>query len=453
VEVVFLLTALRRRPLTVSGCSDIVYLFGPAIDREEGVSLLGPLPGSVRPETAHISFAHDRQIGVVQETALAKNYVILNFSDYRAKDSPSDTRSTPIATLSDAFARRVERKGGSFSIHHMADLFGEIRLARHGKKPSHEVEGVLTEGWVRTLSLEAAVYRSGAWSAVLNSCREADKIIFAAHGHADDTDNVYTEDGLGEVRCGNVDGVVCFLNSILNGVKSDPTITLVVCYAARSAESHKHHINAPFLESDLRSSLAFKVFSGLSEFRPYIRLTARTGAVSAYEVGTSLTSETEEAIIAAEQIEAQFPNADEVISKTTKAYDDFDRALGKSNLSSTEKSDLRDRMYRWFISGFDPKELDEIIEAIDKLDWSYRQMGVSLLWQVGWSQTWSEANTAQVLKLKDQSALRKQLHDLHTIKNQKEAKYGKFIYYRYLNHIFVSRMHEGRITQLMRLEA
>lgn len=276
---------------------------------------------------------------------MAKNYVILNFTDY-------SNRSTPVTTLATAFERRVERKGGSFRIHHMADLFGDIRLARH-----------------------------------------------------------------------------------------------------KSSFHHKHHVKASLNEGDIRSSLAFKVFCGLSEFRPHIRLTARTGAVSAEEVGTSLTSETEEAIIAAEEMEAHFGGkiSEDLVGAVRSAHNEFDKAITTSTLSKKEQNTLRDRLDRWFMNGFDPKELDRIIEAIDQLDWSHRNYGASLFWAVGLNPTWSEAHKTAVSTLRDLAPRRQQLQQLHAISKQSQAKYGKFIYERDQNEIVVSRWIADQLVQVARL--
>lgn len=377
---------------------------------------------------------------------MAKSYVILNFTDYK-------NRSTPVNNLAAAFERRVDRKGGSFRIHHMADLFGDIRLARH-KSSFHEVQGILDEGWVRTLCLEAAVYRSSAWSSVMNSCRSADKIIFAAHGQPDDTDNVYTEHSMENIRCGSVDGVVCFLTTILNGMQRyDPTITLVVCYAARSSEHHKHHVNATLGEGDIRSSLSFKIFSGLSEFRPHIRLTARTGAVSAEDVGTSLTSETEEAIIAAEALEAEFGGtvSDDLRAAMNRAFNELDRAIVNSALTRTERTEIQNRMDAWLQGNFDRDVLDQIVDDVDALDWSHRSYGASIFWKVGLNATWKEANANAIATLRNLAPRRQRLQQLHTTSKQSLAKYGKFIYERDQNEIVVSRWLAGQLVQVARL--
>jgi hypothetical protein len=388
---------------------------------------------------------------------MPKNYVILNFTDYRHHEETTDTRSTPVSTLASAFQRRVERKGGSFAIHHLADFFGELRLARRGRMNFHEIQGILDLPAISSLMIEAGVYRSGAWSRVRNDCRDADKIIFAAHGHKDDRENVYCDHNTTSVRCGSVDGVVEFLTTILNGVnRPDPTITLVVCYAARSGAYEKHHVDQPLDEGDVRSSLAFKIFMGLVAFRPQLRLTARTGAVSASSVGTSLTSETEEAIMASETIRTEFADSEQLLADTMEAYNAFDVSLDGSNLTTTERNAARDALYKWFTSGCNPDDLDEIITAIDRLDSRHKPKGHRFLEtlcccgmvDLSWFNWYRQAREG----LEDIAPRRHEMHRVHTISQRSEAKYGKFIYQRDDNHIVVSRWLGDVLAEMMRLD-
>lgn len=380
--------------------------------------------------------------------------MILNFSDFRPPNSGIAGRTTPVTSLTGAFQRRVVRKGGTFAIHHMADLFGAIRIAKYRAIQNTECEGILTERRLRTLVLDAVVDHGQAWRTIVNDCRQADKVILAAHGHADDTDNVYTEISQGvSVRCGDVRGIVLFLKYVLENAQRNPTITLSICYAARSAEHHKHHVTAALTETNLRSSLAFKIFAAISSSWPNVRLTARTGAVSADDIGTSLTSETEEAIIAAERIDAEFPDADTLVASVQRAYGVLDAAIGQSSLDRNEKRSAQDRLYQWFMGGFDPDVFSTLIDDVERMDWSHRNVGASIGWLVGMNSSWKERFATDIKALKDLAVRRRRLFELKATSEEKAAKYGKFIYHRDQNHIYVSRMHLGHLTQLLRVNA
>ncbi|HEV7241731.1 MAG TPA: hypothetical protein VGQ36_21035 [Thermoanaerobaculia bacterium] len=388
---------------------------------------------------------------------MAKTYVILNFSDYLAAGS-STQRSEAIKDLAEAFETRVMTKGGTYYVHHMADLFGNLRAERHGPAPGHEVQGLLDEGWVRSLSIEAAVFRRSAWAAMINHCREADKIILSVHGEKDDVDNVYCESQAATIRCGTVDGVVCFLESILNVVeRPDPTITLSVCYSARSAAYLKHH-GQDLSDGDLRSSLAFQIFCRLSAIRPHLRLTARTGAVSPDVTTGRLRVETEETIIANETLPREFSDweRDLLVDDATNAYRQLDAALEKSGIPKEQQKRIQDRLDDWG-RHFDPNELDAIIDSIDRLDSSTRSMLTSFLSAISAvaSPKWSERFAQQVLTAKGIAPRR---HELYTLIQASESppleKYGKFIYQRdHKNRVVVTRWSGNTLTRLARLHA
>src|SRR5690349_13506451 len=110
---------------------------------------------------------------------MAQNYVVLNFTDH-LKSEDKDTRTGPVNTLRDTLAKRAHLKHGTFGIHHMADIFARIR--RNADSKTDPVTGMLDEGWVKTLCVKAPTDCKEEWNAMLNDVREADKIVFAAHG-------------------------------------------------------------------------------------------------------------------------------------------------------------------------------------------------------------------------------------------------------------------------------
>jgi hypothetical protein len=378
---------------------------------------------------------------------MAKNYLLLNVSDYRTPASSNQQqRATPVQTLQAAFQRRVAKKGGSFTIFNLSDLFGGLRLEIHsGPLGHHEVQGILEPAVLQRLLMEAPVRRSLDWRQLINAATVADRIVLSAHGHKDDTDNVYCEVGFSSVRCGNVEGIAdLFQNLLALSGNANPSVTLSVCYAARSAQHQKQHDQA-LTEQDIRSSLAFKLFVALSEWKPGIRLTARTGAVSASQIGTSLLSETEQAIVASETKEAEFSGseADDLVADTMQALDDFERALGQSSLSRDERNGVLRRLDDWRGAGYDPAGLEEILGAANKLDQGRQSAGARLLTCLAkccaMDLSWQGQQQSVLQGLRQLVRQRHRLQELSTAADEKAAKYGKFVYQRQGGKVVVSR--------------
>ena len=381
---------------------------------------------------------------------MAKKYVILNFADYVARDSQS-SRSTPITSLQDALGRRIHRKGGTYHIHNLADLLGDLRVEIYGEVNPHETSGLLDVGWMRSLAIEAAVHRREAWSAMLNDLRDADKIFFAAHGLKTDTDNVYCEVSMESIRCGDVEGVVTFLKMMLGMVdRKDPTITLIVCYAARSIHYDKHHVN-DLDEHDIRSSLAFKIFCGLAADYPQIRLTARTGAVSGGDTpSTSVVSQTEEAILAEVEISQTIPDEEYLVGGAQYYFGVLVETFQDVGLTTDQERRLSNRISDWMNQGYDPNQLDAIFDEIDQVAESRYWFFMRALNAIGWltHPAWSETYQNEIQTARNIVPMRRQLHELKVIAAQKKAKYGKFIYERKGNHVLVSRWVDDSLVQL-----
>jgi hypothetical protein len=375
---------------------------------------------------------------------LAKKYVVLNFTDYGYS-----VRTEPVSILRLAVARRVERSGGSYSLYHMADFFGDLREELGVVPPGRELEGLLDLPVITGLMVDAATRRSIEWSGLLNDCRNADKIIFASHGEKNDPDNVYSDHRSVTVRVGNAAGVAAFLRAILEVVaRRDPTITLVVCYAARSGEELD--------ERDIRSSLAFKIFARLAAHRPDLRLTARSGAVSA--VGTTLTSETEEAIIASETLASSYPDSELLFAETLDAQEAFEQTIDRSNLTPLEQKKAHSALHRWFQGGFAPGDLAEIVETIDKLDVRHKPSahvflekacGCGLL-----DLSWFHWYRQQRERLQGLAGRAHHAEALKRVSKEAKARYGKFIYQRDDDEIVVSRwVDETQLVEVVRTPA
>jgi hypothetical protein len=395
---------------------------------------------------------------------MAKKYVLLNFSDYL---SPTDatsiaTRQTPQERLKETFRRRVTDNGGEFSLYNLGDFFAHLRLDASRGAPGHPLAGLLDAATIRPLMAEAAKRCPSDWNTLIKSCIAADTIVFSAHGRKGDTDNVYCMDGFDSVRCGDVEGICTLFIALLTpSGKQNPNITLSVCYAARSADHQKHHVNDTLSEGDLRSSLAFQLFVGLSGLKPgtQLRLTARTGATSGSEVGTKLLSETEEAIIASEKLKAEFPDAEAVTRETMDACSAFEESLRKSNVPAGEQQEVRNYLYEWFGDGCDPRELDRIIDAVDELDGRNKGAGLKLLECLccccGLDFSWQGRQADAIENLRARVRSYHRMARLQDAAWEKEEKYGKFVYQRQDGWVIVSRWVNGGdgyvLTQLLRL--
>jgi hypothetical protein len=396
---------------------------------------------------------------------MARKYVLLNFSDYLSPEDAAriNTRLTPVEQLKGAFGRRVSVSEGEVKLYNLSDFFGHLRL-RSGSAVSgrHPVEGLLDAVTIRNLIPEAAKQQP-YWDTLRADCISAHKIVFAAHGHKDDTDNVYCEDGIrGAYRCGTVEGVCTLLIALLTpSGKDNPKIALSVCYAARSADHDKHHVKDSLSEGDIRSSLAFKLFAGLSALKPdtKLRMTARTGATSGATVGDKLLSETEEAIIASEVRKQEFPNAEAIVAQTMRAWGAFEATLTQSNLSAGEQQRVQTNLSEWFSEGCRVDRLDEIINAVDRLDQENKSAGLGLLECLccccGVDFSWRGQQADAIRELRRCAASAGRLSELASAAEAKEAKYGKFVYQREGSKILVSRWIDTgskyRLTALMRV--
>lgn len=182
------------------------------------------------------------------------------------------------------------------------------------------------------------------------------------------------------IRCGNVSGVNFLLSKLLGMCeKPDITVTLVVCYAARSSVHKKHHVNEKLSETDIRSALSYKLFAKLSIKHPRLRLTARTGATSAS--GTSILSQTEEAIIASETRSLEFPGTqvEDTIRDTMQNAQLFENSLLKSSLTIQQRTNAGNVIYQWLTQGCEPQLLEKIINKISTLDEKNKGLGLKVL--------------------------------------------------------------------------
>jgi hypothetical protein len=408
------------------------------------------------------------------EASVGKNYVILNFSDYKGAKEDVKARGAPVRNLVKAFKGRVRNKGGTVEFYHMSDLLAHLRHDLRRTPPGeHDVKDLLDASAITGLCASFRKRYPYLWAELIDDCQHADKIIFSAHGHKDDTDSIYCDHNTVAHRCGNVRGIAAFLSMLLeeSGNVRDPTITLVVCFAARAEEHSKDHLKSTLSEADIRSSLAFKLFKELSNSYPGLRLTARTGAMSAAPAGTSLLSQTEKAIIAAEQRSAEYPGekVDEVITKASRAIADFETAITKTRLSKRQRDKYLALLDTWFKAGCKPADLGPIIEGIDQLDTilyerdkyqgnltAGEKLRESVCSCLGIGNTW-EARQKKTLK-----RLMKRVEPAHRISTlnqaigEKKAKYGKFEYRKERGRIVVSRWVPGvseryQLTTLMSL--
>lgn len=367
---------------------------------------------------------------------MAKKYLLLNFSDFLY-------RGTPTIEMREAIGRRAGNKNGTLAVYEMADILAAARTDLGAVlKGNALIQGILDASMVRQLMLQAQLTQKKVWNDFVIDCIGADKILFAAHGLKHDTENVYCEHADVYTRCGDLKGVAIFLDFVLERAAEKATLTLVVCYAARS-ENHQRDHELRLRDEDIRSSLAFKLFRRLAGKFGSLRMTARTGAVSGE--GTSLFSQTEDAIVASEILEQEFPNNsdEQALVEANQAYREFDESLNRSELTNLERSHVRDLFDEWFKKS-DPNTFDALVSAIDNLDWAHHKVSVKaarlLCCCCGVDSTWYTQERDAIEEMRRAGGLRNRLDHLKTRGQAKETKYGKFIYERSGGAILVSRM-------------
>lgn len=128
---------------------------------------------------------------------------------------------------------------------------------------------------------------------VRSDCRDAWKIWVSAHGHMDCTDYVYGGQFSGPGPLCSWTQMCEFLSYLLKDRTTKRKIELMICYGARTLayREDQQSVVPPEL---IKTSLGYKVFSGLGKSGLPIVVTARTGATGMDELAGCVTVETDE---------------------------------------------------------------------------------------------------------------------------------------------------------------